>query len=159
MPTKFFDDRLSQEWIGFTILRRVTIAFLVVHFSLSTVSGYRAIVQVYDVDIELPAPALRPGSPVAVRVVTSGRNPVDARLELVQAGRADTIATLRVRANSGAFQDPRPQRAVLRAMIPPDVFQHFTPGEASLRAVAEGRSQWLRIPPPEVRQRPIALLP
>ena len=159
MPAKFFDNRLSQEWIGFTILRRVTIAFLVVHFSLSTVSGYRAIVQVYDVDIELTSPVLRPGSQVAVRVVTSGRNPVDARLELVQAGRADTIATLRVRANSGAFQDPRPQRAVLRAMIPADVFQHFTPGEASLRAVAEGRSQWLRIPPPEVRQRPIALLP
>ena len=159
MPAKFFDDRLSREWLGFTILRRVTIAFLVVHFSLSAVSGYRAIVQVYDVDIELASAALRPGSPVAVRVVTSGRNPVDARLELVQAGRADTIGTLRVRANSGAFQDPRPQRAVLKAMIPPDVFQHFTPGKASLRAVAEGRSQWLRIPPPEVRQAAIDLLP
>ena len=159
MPRKFFDDRLSREWIGFTILRRVTIAFLVVHFSLSAVSGYRAIVQVYDVDIQLSSGALRPGSPVAVRVVTSGRNPVDARLELVQAGRADTIAMLRVRANSGAFQDPRPQRAVLKAMIPSDVFQHFAPGRASLRAVAEGRSQWLRIPPPEVRLAAIDLLP
>ena len=159
MPRKFFDDRLSQEWIGFAILRRVTIAFLVVHFSLSTVSGYRAIVQVYDVDIELPSRVLRPGSPIAVRVVTSGRNPVDARLELVQAGHADTIATLRVRANSGAFQDPRPQRAVLKTTIPFDVFQHFNQGKASLRAVAEGRSQWLRIPPPEVRQAAIDLLP
>lgn len=159
MRRKLFDNRLSQEWFGFTILRRVTIAFLVVHFSLSAVSGYRAIVQVYDVDIELASGTVHPGSPVAVRVVTSGRNPVDARLELVQAGRADTIATLRVRANSGAFQDPRPQRAVLNVMIPSDVFEHFTPGKASLRAVAEGRSQWLRIPPPEVRLAAIDLLP
>ena len=81
MPAKFFDDRLSQEWIGFTILRRVTIAFLVVHFSLSTVSGYRAIVQVYDVDIELASPVLRPGSQVAVRVVTSGRKDISWEID------------------------------------------------------------------------------
>jgi hypothetical protein len=157
MATRFFDNRLAEEWIGFTILKWLTIALLVVHVSTATAGGYRAIVQVYDVDIELESSAIRPGSPVAVRLVTSGRNFVDARLELVQAGRVDTLETLQVRSNGVASMDPRPRRAVLETSIPADIFARSTPGPALLRAVAEGRSQWLRVPPPEVRERAINL--
>jgi len=157
MATRFFDNRLSEEWIGFTILRWVTIALLVVHVSTATAGGYRAIVQVYDVDIELQSAVIGPGSPIAVRLVTSGRNFVDARLELVQAGRVDTLGTLQVRSNGVASMDPRPQRAVLETTIPADIFARFIPGNASIRAVAEGRSQWLRVPPPEVRERNVHL--
>ena len=45
MTARLFDNRLSEEWIGFTNLRRVIIASAIVHFSLAAVSGYRAIVR------------------------------------------------------------------------------------------------------------------
>ena len=156
LATRFFDNRLSHEWMGFTILRRVTIAFLIVHFSLAAVSGYRAIVQVYDVSLEL-ASVLQPGSPVTARVATSGRTFVDARLELVQAAHSETLGKIRIQSNDEAFYDPRPKRAVLNTAIPSSVLSRFHRGRATIRAVAEGHSQFLRVPPPEVREATIVL--
>jgi hypothetical protein len=158
MKAAIFDTRLSQEWIGFTILRRVTIAVVAMQLSIGVVSGYRAIVQVYDVAIHVASPEVRPGSPITARVVTSGRTYVDARVELLQAGRADTLGTLRISANKASFYDPRPQHAALTVTIPPDVFSRFRRGKASIRAVAEGHSQFLRVPPPKISETAIFLV-
>lgn len=157
MKAAIFDTRLSQEWIGFKILRRITIAVIAFQLSIGAVSGYRAIVQVYDVEIQTNSPVIRPGSQIVGRVVSSGRTYVDARVELLQAGRADTLGTMRIAANKASFYDPRPQRAALTVTIPSDALSRFSRGKAVIRAVAEGHSQFLRVPPPTVREAAIFL--
>lgn len=157
MTARLFDHRLSEEWIGFTILRRVIIAAAIVHFSLAAVSGYRAIVQVYRVAIESSSLNLTTGSPVTARIVTSGRTFVNAKLELIQRGQAATIASVLVRENDFFFYDPRPHREAFVALVPRDVFTRFKPGTAVLRLTAAGRSQLLRVPPPKVQEMQIHL--
>ena len=158
MKAAIFDTRLSQEWIGFTILRRVTIAVVAMQLAVSSVGGYRAIVQVYDVSVHVASANVGPGSRIKSRVVTSGRTYVDARVELRQAGRADTLGTLRIWANNASFYDLRPHPAALTVTIPADVFSRFSPGKASIRAVAEGHSQFLRVPPPKMSEAAIVLV-
>jgi hypothetical protein len=158
MKAAIFDTRLSQEWIGFTILRRTTIAVVVFQLSIGAVSGYRAIVQVYDVQIQTQSPLLQPGSQIVARFSTSGRTYVDARVELLQSGRAETLGTMRIPFNKASFYDPRPQRAAMTVTVPPDALSRFSPGKAVIRAVAEGHSQFLRVPPPKVREVAIVLV-
>jgi len=157
MTARLFDNRLSQEWIGFTILRRVIIAAAILHFSLAAVSGYRAIVQVYRVSIETGSQNLTAGSPVTARIVTSGRTFVNTKLELLQGGQAATIASVAVGENDSFFYDPRPHRESFVAFVPRDVFARFSPGSAVLRLTATGRSQLLRVPPPKVQELQIHL--
>jgi hypothetical protein len=155
---RLFDRRLSEEWIGFTILRRVIISVAVVHFSLAAVSGYRAIFQVYSVNIDLPAGKVREGSAVAARFVTSGRVPVAARLELVQGSNVSALGRITVPENKSFFYDPRPQHATISVTVSREVLSHFQAGQALLRAVGEGRSQFVRVPPPKIRILAIALI-
>ena len=75
MTARIFDNRLSQQWIGFKILHRLIIGAIIVHFSLAAMSGYRALVQVYGVEIETNGPVLSTGSGITARVSASGRNP------------------------------------------------------------------------------------
>ena len=149
MAVRIFDKRLSQEWKGFVILRRAIITVAIVHFSLAAASGYRAIVQVYDVTIESPA-VIQPGSPMIVHVSTSGRTHVDVRVDLVQGGRTETIANTVVPSNDAFFYDPRAKGVAINAAVPADILSRFAAGKAAIRAVATGRSQFLRTPPPTV---------
>ena len=41
--------------------------------------------------------------------------------------------------------------------LTPTMLDGFEPGTAMLRATAVGRSQWLRIPPPTVREQPVRI--
>jgi hypothetical protein len=149
VAVRIFDNRLSQEWKGFVLLRRVTIAVAVVHFSLAAASGYRAIVQVYDVTIESPA-VIHPGSPLIVHASTSGRTRVEVRVDLVQGGRAETLSTTTVLSNDAFFYDPRAKGVAIDVAVPADILSRFYAGKATIRAVATGRSQFLRTPPPTV---------
>ena len=155
---RLFDGRLGEEWIGFTILRRVIIAVATVHFSLAAASGYRAIFQVYSVNIELPSSELRPGSSVTARFVASGRVPIAARMELVQGTHVEPLGRVTVPENKSFFYDPRPQRAAIGVTVSPDVLSRFQEGAAVIRAVGEGRSQFVRVPPPRMREVPVTLI-
>jgi len=149
MAVRIFDNRLEREWRGFVILRRIIIAVAVVHFSLAAASGYRAIVQVYDVTIG-SAPVIRPGSPLTVHVSTSGRTRVEVRVDLVQGSRAETLSTTTVLSNDAFFYDPRAKGVAIDVIVPADSLSRFAAGKATIRAVATGRSQFLRTPPPTV---------
>ena len=70
----------------------------------------------------------------------------------MQGGDVDIIARDTLPSNDSFFYDPRPKRAVIQATIPLDVLSRLSPGEVAIRAVAEGRSQFLRVPPPEVSE-------
>jgi len=156
-PTsRLFDHRLSEEWIGFTILRRVIIAVGIVHFSLAAVSGYRAVVQIYSVGLETQ-PVISAGSTVRARVSTAGRTYVDARIELEQGSTVEQIGFMRILSNKSFFYDFRPKRVAFEGKVPEDVLAKFKPGKAQLRITAEGHMQWLYIPPPKVQVVPVEL--
>jgi hypothetical protein len=150
MTARIFDNRLSEEWIGFTILRRVIIAVGIVHFSLAAVSGYRAVVQVYSVALETPA-VISAGSLVRGRVSTAGRTYVDARIDLEQGQTVEQIGFMRILSNKSFFYDFRPKRVSFDGKVPVDVLTKFKPGRAQLRITAEGHMQWLYIPPPKIQ--------
>ncbi len=158
MAARLFDNRLSQEWMGFTVLRRLIVAIAVVHFSLAAVSGYRAVVQVYDASIELSSPMLGAGSTILARYVTSGRTYVDANIELIQGSHKEVLAEMVILENHGFFYDFRPRRATLSTEITPEVLSRFASGDALVRVIAVGHPQWLRTPPATIRQTAVKLV-
>jgi hypothetical protein len=146
---RLFDNRLSREWVGYTILRRVVIGAAIVHFSLAAVSGYRAVTQVYRASFAADGPSLHVGSRLAANIVTAGRTHVDVTVELIQNGRRATLGTMVVPDNDSFFYDFRPKRARLDIRVSREMLEGFKPGPASLHVTAVGRQQWLYLPPPK----------
>ena len=131
--------------------------FAAAHVILASFSGYRAIVQVYRVELRTDAPTLRPGSTIAVAVATSGRTPVDVAVELIQASHAETLAVMRIRDHTNASYDPRTIHANRNVTLTSEQLANFRPGAARIRVTANGRSQWLRVPPPVIREQAIEI--
>ena len=127
------------------------------HIILASFSGYRAIVQVYRVELKADAPTLCAGSTVSVDVATSGRTPVNAAIELIQSTRAETLAVLRVPDHTNASYDPRTIHASQRVTLTSEQLRRFHPGPARLRVTANGRSQWLRVPPPVIHEQVVEI--
>jgi hypothetical protein len=140
-----------------TVLTRLTAAFVGLWAASALWSGYRAVVQVFRLELAPPGGVVRVGSALRADVVTSGRARATVRLELVQGTRAETLGTLVVRGNRDGALDPRPRRATLAVTLDPATAGRLAAGPAVLRAVATGTSQWLRTPPPTVREVPVIL--
>lgn len=156
MP-RTFAERLSPEWPAFIVLRRIILTALSIHVVLATLSGYRAWVQVRSVDVAVSSGPLRPGSTISLGVVTSGRVPSDLHVEIVQGSASRTIATGRVPENKNCFYDPRSHRGGLSVVVDRAMLSGLANGRVVVRATAEGRSQFLRIPPPVVREVAVPL--
>jgi hypothetical protein len=156
---RLLDPRLSRDPTSFRIVKRVILAALVVHVTLALLSGWRAWVQVRRLELDAPAGALRTGSRVEARVLTSARTSVTVTLALVQGAAAETLGVRVVPANRDPASDPRPRRAALAVTLGDAALARFRPGPATLRAVAVGRSQWLRVPPPTVRETSVEIAP
>jgi hypothetical protein len=139
------------------VLFWIVLPFAVAHVTLASISGYRAIVQVYRAELTTDSPTLHTGSTVDVAVTTSGRATVDAEIELIQPGHAETLAVLLVPGHTNASYDPRPIQAARRVTLTSEQLAHFRPGAARLRVTANGRSQWLRVPPPVIRERAVEI--
>jgi hypothetical protein len=139
------------------ILWWIVLPFFVVHVVLASISGYRAIVQVYRVEIALAFPEVEPGTDIGMSVATSGRATVDAELELIQSAHAETLAVLIIPGHRTASLDPRTIHARQEVTLTAERLARFTPGRAVLRATANGRSQWLRVPPPVITERPVEI--
>ena len=152
-----FAHRLQPEPALVTWTRRILI-FLTALFLLDGVaSSYRAWVQVLSLSLQLADTVVAPGSGVQVNVKTSGRTFVQVRVELTQSGRTEVLALEEIPKNLDAGLDPRPQRRVMEVPLPPTLWDRFHSGPAVLRATATGRPQWLRTPPPTVRELTITL--
>ena len=134
------------------VLRRVILPLLGVHFTLALWSGYRAIVQVFSLNVQLSSPTVRPGATVGYDVVSSGRAPVTVTLELVQGPRAETLAVRRVATSIDPAYDPRTKKGSASVVLSAAQLARFAIGPAAVRATALGSSQWLRVPPPTVRE-------
>ena len=147
-----FDNLTVKESWPLLLLKRATLLFLALCFVTAMTSAHRAYFQVRSLELRVAEPVLRAGSVVETEVVISGRTTADVRVELIQDARALTLAVQRVPGNEWAAIDPRTQRAAQSITLTPEDLSHFHTGTASLRATATGRPQWLRLPPPTVRE-------
>jgi hypothetical protein len=156
-PTFF--DRASRGSRLLRVVQRVIIIVALLFVTIGAFSAYRAWFQVRRLDLQVMSPNVRAGLPVLVQVVTSGRTPVDVRLELVQGAHAEMLATLRVAASHDGFFDPRNRVGSMTQSFPAGFLAHFQPGQAVVRATATGRPVWLRTPPPVVREMSVVIAP
>ncbi len=113
--------------------------------------------QVYSVDVDSPAQPLAAGSVASTRIASSGRVHVTLRLEMVQGARAETLGKVVVPSNRTASLDPRTRHGSLVVALTPAMLERFEPGPARIRATGLGLSQWLRVPPPVVREIPVVV--
>ena len=120
-------------------------------------SGYRAYYQVRSLELRLREDTLRAGSAVEVAAEGSGRTTVDMRVELIQGAHSETLSTLRISGNGWASFDPRPRPGSLRVVLTPEQLATFHDGAATVRATATGRPQFMRLPPPTVREAAVEL--
>ena len=94
---------------------------------------------------------------VRSNLVSWARVESDARIELVQAGRVTMLGEVYLPRNHEPVFDPRPQHGSVVVALTPAMLDGFEPGTAMLRATAVGRPQWLRVPPPTVREQPVTI--
>ncbi|HLM55201.1 MAG TPA: hypothetical protein VK422_03675 [Pyrinomonadaceae bacterium] len=139
------------------LVEKAVLVFVVACVLLAALSGYRAYFQVRGLGLETSGGTLRGGSIVRASVVTSGRTLVDLKLEVSQEGRTEMLAATEVPKNYFSAVDPRSQRASLEATLKPETLSRLRAGPAVLRATATGRPQWLRTPPPEVREAAVEI--
>jgi hypothetical protein len=147
-----FKSLPSRDARPVALFQKATLVLVALCVVTALASGYRAYFQVYSLELHVPEPVLRGGSVIRTEVVGSGRTTVSVRLELIQGGRAETLAVEHVRGNDWAALDPRPRRASRAATLTPELLARFAEGAARLRATATGRPQWTRLPPPLVRE-------
>jgi hypothetical protein len=147
-----FETLPSREARPIVLLKRAGLLLLALCVVTALASGYRAYYQVRSLGLRLDEPTLHDGSSIRVEVSGSGRTHIDVRVELIQGARSETLAVYRVPGNEWASFDPRPQNASPGLSVTREQLAGFTNGAATVRATATGRRQWLRLPPPTVRE-------
>ncbi|HWW77196.1 MAG TPA: hypothetical protein VNZ44_17465 [Pyrinomonadaceae bacterium] len=150
-----FDSVTVREARPVALMKRAALPLLTLCAVTALSSGYRAYYQVYDLRLHVTESTLRAGSAVEVAVAGSGRTTLDVRVELIQGDHSETLAAQQVRGNEWASFDPRPRKASRQVVLTPEQLARFASGPATLRATATGRPQWLRLPPPTVREEAV----
>ena len=145
-----FETRLPEAR-PIAILKKVFVGMVVALLAIGAVSSYRAYIQVKSLEIQA-SHVLAVGSKVGVSLVSSGRTTVDVQVQLIQHSHSQTLFTLQLKGNELGFFDPRTKSADKIEIITTDQLSGFQPGAATLRATATGRHQWMRLPPPTVRE-------
>ena len=141
------------------VLRWIIVPLVAVHVVLAMFSGYRAIWQIWRFDLRVTDTVLRPGATLGFELVSTGRAEADAQLELIQGAVSETLAVKLLPRNVNASYDPRPQRGVASVMLTPAMLARFAGGPALVRATAYGSMQWLRTPPPKIREQRVTIAP
>jgi hypothetical protein len=97
---------------------------------IGALSSYRAWVQIKGLTLSTTSPVLRPGVVVQANLASWARVESDARIELVQGARVAMLGEVYLPRNHEPVFDPRPK---------------------------VGRPQWLRVPPPTIREQPVSI--
>jgi hypothetical protein len=121
-------------------------------FAAGAVASFRAYYPVRQVSVKMSERVLRAGTQLQVDTRSSGRGPVDVRLELVQAGHSEMLALQRIRSRRWAFWDLRGVEHRMTSVCRREQLERFRSGSALLRATAIGAPAWLRQPPPVVQE-------
>ena len=154
---QIFNRRVASAPRWMLLFKRTVILVVALHLLIGIVSSYRAYFQVHSLNITT-GNVLQQGSLIETKVVTYGRTTVDVRLDLIQKGRVVTLQEHRVAGNEFGFYDPRTQSASFSVIMTPESLDRLEAGPAVLRATAIGRHQWMRLPPPLVREIPVVLV-
>ena len=138
-------------------MKRFFVFVIVALLAIGAVSSHRAYFQVRSLELNAPH-SLSVGAVVEAAVVSSGRTTVDVDVDLIQSTHTERLFTFRVRGNELGFFDPRTRHGSQSATLTAEVLAKFQPGGARLRAVATGREQWTRLPPPTVRELDVQIV-
>jgi hypothetical protein len=157
MTSRFEVGRFEREEPQFIALRWLTIATLILFLVPGIFAGYRAWVQVRSLEMHVSSPVLASGSVVTVEAGSWARTHVTMRLMMLQDSRADTLMVHVIHANHVPSLDPRPRNARIEVTLGADVLARHHDGGARLVATAIGGPQWLRTPPPLVRELAVTL--
>lgn len=82
--SRAFSQCLHEEAPSVVIVRRTLLFFLSIHVMPATISGYRAVVQLYRLDLDVSDRIIHIGSILQTKVVTSGRTIATVQVDLVQ---------------------------------------------------------------------------
>lgn len=82
--SRAFSQRLHEEAPSVVTVRRILLFFLSIHVILATISGYRAVVQLYRLDLDVSDRIIHIGSILQTKVVISGRTIATVQVDLVQ---------------------------------------------------------------------------
>ena len=146
-----FDELTIRDARPILWLKRLFVLVIVLLLVNGAVASHRAYFQVRSLELSAPG-TLSVGSIVNTSVVGSGRTQVDVEVELIQGTHTERIQHLHLTGNNLAFFDPRAQHGSDSVVLTSETLSKFQPGPARLRAVATGREQWTRLPPPTVRE-------
>ena len=146
-----FDELAIRDARPIFWLKRVFVFVIAALLLIGAVSSHRAYFQVRSLELNAPH-TLTAGAVVNTSVVGSGRTQVDVEVDLIQGAHSERLQHLHLTGNNLAFFDPRPQHGSDSLVLTSETLSGFQPGPAHLRAVATGREQWTRLPPPTVRE-------
>jgi hypothetical protein len=152
-----FTRALIHDSRRVVLVRRVVLTLAGVFVSLGLVSAWRAWFQVKSLKLTVSATALTNGATLVTDVVSYARTSIDVRIELVQGTHVETLGMQTVPGNWDAGLDPRTRSASQTVAVSQEVLARFAPGPAIVRATAIGRPQWLRVPPPLVREAAVEI--
>lgn len=167
-----FQPLPSQRSFAFVLLRRLCFVVLSAYLVIGLISAYRAWYQVKSLELRLEGSGslfdpndnraeivggVANGSVFEADLVSYARTHIDVRLELVQGTNSETLAFGTLPGNEWGFWDPRTRQRSFKTVLTDEVLNHFQPGRAKLRATATGRHQWMRLPPPVVREITVEL--
>jgi len=154
-----FDPRIGALTRFERVCRNLAVAVFLVNLALAIASGHRAIWQVQRLDVHASARVLRPGTRIAAAIQSSGRAPAAVVLDLVQGTHVEHVAEKGLPGNRNPAMDFRPRRDSVVIVVTPELLARFAPGPVTVRAVGIGSSQWLRVPPNEVREVAVEIPP
>ena len=150
-PSPFQESRASR--LG----KRAVLWFILLQLPIGALSSYRAWVQIKELTLTTTSPTLSPGVVVQSNLVSWARTESDARIEIVQGKKVAMLGEVYLPRNHEPVFDPRPKSGSVVVTLEPAMLAEFDAGPAVLRASAVGRPQWLRVPPPTVRELPITI--
>ena len=151
-----FDELTIQDARPILWLKRLFVFVIVLLLVIGAVSSHRAYFQVRSLELNAPH-ALSAGSVVKTSVVGSGRTMMDVDVDLIQGTHSERLLHLHLTGNELAFFNPRTQHGSESVVLTLETLSKFQPGPARLRAVATGREQWTRLPPPTVREMEVEI--
>jgi hypothetical protein len=151
-----FETQPIPEARPIAVLKKLFVVVIVSLLVIGGFSSYRAYIQVKSLDIQADQ-VLVDGANIYMSVLTSGRTTVDVDVELIQGTYREKVYSLQVHGNELGFFDPRTIYVLDRRAMTGKQLAGFQTGAATLRATATGRHQWMRLPPPTVREITVQL--
>ena len=153
-----FDELTIHDARPILWLKRLFVIVIVLLLVIGAVSSHRAYFQVRSLELTAPH-VLSAGSVVNASVVGSGRTMVDVDVDLIQGTHSERLLHIHLTGNELGFFDPRTQHGSNSLALTSSTLSKFQRGPARIRAVATGREQWTRLPPPTVRELEVEIQP